>query len=76
MRAFLITLLGTYTPVMTKQVVYTYDTVTSAYITSQIDVVAAGVAGIDWLYILTAAFFLIVVYSFFRILGGVLCRTF
>lgn len=35
-----------------------------------------GVAGLDWSYIFTGILFCIVVYAFFKIIGGIICRIF
>lgn len=58
---------GTYTPVMTDVYVAGSDTVAQ--------VVASGAAGVDWPYIGRILVFCIVLYSFFRVLGGLICRS-
>lgn len=50
-------LLGDYTPV--------------TYVVDGVSVVASGSAGVDWSYIVRAAAFLLVVYSVFRLIGGI-----
>lgn len=36
--------------------------------------IPSGFAGVDWSYLVRAAVFLLVVYSLFRILGGLVCK--
>lgn len=60
LKDFLDHLLGSYTPVT-----YTADGV---------DIVAFGAAGVDWAYITRAAVFVVLIWSVFRILGGILCK--
>lgn len=70
MRAFLESILGTYTPVTYVHYVYdeSYNVVEStAYIPS-------GLAGVDWTFVFTGLAFLILLYSTLRILGGLLCK--
>lgn len=37
-------------------------------------VIPPGLAGCDWPYIVRAALFLVLIYSIFRILGGLICK--
>lgn len=37
--------------------------------------IPSGLAGVDWPYVLTALLVIITIYSIFRIIGGMLCRT-
>lgn len=67
-RDFLISILGSYEPV-TYQV---YDAATEAYV----DVVAAGFAGVDWLYVGTLALLVVVIYCVLKCLGGLICKIF
>lgn len=60
LKAFLDHLLGTYIPV--------------TYNADGVDIVALGAAGVDWPYIVRAAVFLVLLWSLFRILGGIICR--
>lgn len=69
MKDFLESILGTYEPV-------SYSTF--EYIDEQlmvIEVIPDGLAGVDWLYILSGIAFLICIYSVFRILGGLICKS-
>lgn len=57
-------ILGTYNPV-TYQVYRVTDDAQVVYDT----VVAQGLAGVDWTYVITGAFLLVTVWSVFRMLG-------
>lgn len=59
MKELVITLFGAYTPVMT----------TTA---EGVEVVASGVAGVDWPWLVGAVLFAIVLWSFFRLVGVLL----
>lgn len=60
--------LGTYTPVTyTVRLIAADGTTGGSY-----QAVAEGLAGVDWEYIFTALFLLVVVYSVFRLLGVLL----
>lgn len=56
--------IGSYTPVMTD----VYDA--SGVVVGQ--VVASGVAGVDWPWIMTSLFGLVVIYCLFKLIGGAL----
>lgn len=58
---------GEYTPVMSDVYDVASDTV--------YQVVASGAAGVDWPYIARVVVFCIVLWCFFRTLGGLLCRS-
>lgn len=58
---------GIYSPVMTDVYIAGQDAVAQ--------VVASGAAGVDWPFIGRVAIFCIVLYSFFRILGGLICNS-
>lgn len=64
MRDVIVRIFGTYSPVMTD----VFDE-TGAYVGSE---VAAGMAGVDWTYVLGVLLFAIVLWSFFRLLGVIL----
>lgn len=66
--AWVESVLGTYTPV-------TYE-VTKIIGESEIteEIVAQGIAGVDWRYVFTGLFLLVTVYSVFRLLGVLLER--
>lgn len=59
------TIFGQYTPV-TYQV---YNAATECYD----NVIAHGMAGVDWPYLLAVAGFFLVLYCILRIIGGVIC---
>lgn len=63
MRDFIDSILGTYTPMGFLNDDGTYTAL-------------SGLAGLDWSYIFTGVLFCIVVYSFFKIIGGIICRIF
>lgn len=68
MKSLIVQLFGSYTPVMTQELVpYTAADGTVAY--QLVDVVASGAAGLDWPWIMGVLLFAIVLYSMFRILG-------
>lgn len=75
MYAFLQSILGTYTPVTYLHEFAQWDDVTGQYIVLRENVIPAGLAGVDWLYILSGVAFIVVIWSIFRILGGWLCKT-
>lgn len=68
MREFLQSILGNYNPVTYTTYEYVNEVITP------IEVIPNGVAGVDWLYILSGLAFLIVIYSVFRVLGGLICN--
>lgn len=39
-------------------------------------IIPAGVAGVDWQYVLGVVLFCIIVYSLLRIVGGLICRNY
>lgn len=64
---FLSSVLGSYEPV-------TYEVYNSA--SEQYDtVIASGLAGVDWPYLAAVLVLAITVYSVFKCLGGMLCRS-
>lgn len=67
MKDLIISIFGTYEPVMSHAVAQsTVDGITSYDI---VDVVASGAAGVDWAWIAGVLLFALVLYSMFRILG-------
>ena len=66
MRDVILSIFGEYAPVMTDA--YALD---GTYLG---EVVASGFAGVDWTYVAGVLLFAIVLWCFFRLLGGVLCR--
>lgn len=67
-RDFLISVLGSYEPV-TYQV---YDAAADAYV----DVVANGLAGVDWLYVGSLFLLVVVIYCVLKCIGGLICKIF
>lgn len=59
MKQFLTTYFGEYTPVTTV----------AEIAGEQVEVVASGAAGLDWPWILGVVLFIVVMYSFLRIVG-------
>lgn len=71
---FLQSILGTYTPVTYSHVWAQWDEATQQYIELYEDVIPNGLAGVDWLYILSGLLFIVVVWSVFKLLGGLICK--
>lgn len=67
MKDLIISIFGSYEPVMTFETI-TYE-VEGALSTDTIEVVASGMAGVDWPWIMGVFLFALVLYSLFRILG-------
>lgn len=68
MKSLIVQLFGSYSPVMTHELVaYTAADGTVSY--QLVDVVASGAAGLDWPWIMGVLLFAIVLYSLFRLLG-------
>lgn len=61
MKAFLESILGSYSPV-------TYELADGS------TVIPSGLAGVDWLYVLSGVAFLLVIYCTLRVIGGMLCK--
>lgn len=70
-RNWLASVLGEYTPVTYEVTSYATDP-DLGLIQIQDEVVASGLAGVDWEYIATAALLLIAIWSVFRLLGVLL----
>lgn len=66
-------LFGSYSPVTYTFVEKVWDPVNEAFVDVVSDVVAPGLAGVDWPWLAGVALFAIVLYSVFRLIGGVLC---
>lgn len=67
MQYILASIFGTYAPVTTEVAVTEADgTITT------VTQVAAGMAGVDWPYVLGVLLFAVTLYSFFRLVGTVL----
>lgn len=67
MRDLIISIFGEYQPVMTD----VYNAVTESYDS----VVASGLAGVDWVYVLGVVGFFLVLYCVLRIIGAVISRV-
>ncbi len=70
-RDWLASVLGEYTPITYEVTQYAADP-DLGLIQIQDEVVASGLAGVDWEYIATAALLLIAIWSVFRLLGVLL----
>lgn len=68
MKDLILTLFGTYDPVMTQEAV-AVTSVDGVTVIEYVDVVASGFAGVDWPWVIGAFAFLLCLYSFFRIIG-------
>lgn len=68
MRSMIIDLFGKYTPVTYTQY-FTYTTADGYLDWDSYEVVASGLAGVDWPWVMGVLLFAIVLYSLFRILG-------
>lgn len=68
MKELLLSLFGAYSPVMTQVYITTQDADLGA-VTQSYDVVASGMAGVDWPWLLGVALFALVLWSLFRLLG-------
>lgn len=64
MREFLISVLGEYSPVV-------FETVVDG---ASVSVIPSGLAGVDWLYVLTGVLLIVCVWSVFKLLGGLICK--
>lgn len=65
MKNLIIELFGVYTPVTYMENVYD----AAGEVVNMQEVVASGVAGVDWPWVMGVILFAIVLYSLFRILG-------
>ncbi len=66
MKDLILTLFGAYEPVMTVESHVVADVVET------VEIVAPGVAGVDWPWLAGVALFAVVLYSFFRLVGVLL----
>lgn len=66
MKDLILSLFGAYEPVMTVETHVVVD------VAQTVEVVAAGVAGVDWPWVAGVLLFAIVLYSFFRLVGVLL----
>lgn len=68
MIAFIRQILGAYTPVVYQ----VWDSVKETYL----DVIPAGLAGVDFGYVIAGLAFLIVLYCTLKVLGALICKIF
>ncbi len=66
MKDLIVSLFGSYEPVMTVEPHLVGEAL------EEVPVVASGVAGVDWPWIMGVLLFAIVLYSFFRLVGVLL----
>lgn len=71
---FLESILGTYTPVTYETFQTVIDSTTGMESSVLVDVIPNGVAGVDWLYVLTGVMFIVVIGSVLKLLGGLICK--
>lgn len=71
-KSFLLSMFGSYEPV--SYTVFETVLVGEEVYTDSYEVIASGLAGVDWPWVIGALCFVICLYSFFRILGMVLGR--
>ena len=76
MISFLASILGTYSPITYSVTEMCYNPALEDIEEITYDVVPAGLAGVDWLYVLGGLLFIVVVWSVFKLLGGLICKTF
>lgn len=74
MKEFLASILGTYSPVTYLHEFAQWDDVTGQYIVMRENVIPNGLAGVDWLYVLAGLAFIVVIWSVFKLLGGLICK--
>lgn len=67
MKEMILQLFGSYAPV--TYTTYIQQEVEGTLTTEAIEVVASGLAGVDWPWLIGAVAFLLVLYSLFRLLG-------
>ena len=75
MIAFIRSLLGTYSAI-TYQVHTLIENPDGSYATYLEDIIPAGLAGVDWGFIIAGAAFLIVLYCTLKLLGALICKIF
>ena len=72
MKELIVHVFGTYSPVMSQEIIsYTVEDVTYSNV---VNVVAPGAAGVDWTWVAGVFLFAIVLWSFFRLVGLLLAR--
>lgn len=70
MRSFIDSLLGTYVPQTYEHFVTLTDGTQGLE-----NVIPDGLAGVDWSYIIAGLVFVILIYSIFRTIGGLICKS-
>ena len=78
MREFINAILGAYEPVSYVEERYVFSAEQPDVVVEMItgEIIPAGLAGVDWSYVITGLVFVVVVYCLFKTLGGMICRTF
>lgn len=74
MRALIVSIFGTYTPVTYQYEFSQWDVATEQYITMRATKIADGMAGVDWTFIAGVAIFAITLFCVLRIIGAVISR--
>lgn len=68
MKDMIVSLFGSYTPVTYTEYIY-YTAADGSVVQDFNEIVASGLAGVDWPWVMGVFLFAIVLYSLFRILG-------
>ena len=78
MRDFINGILGAYEPISYLQEQFFFSPEQPDVVVQMItaDVIPAGLAGVDWSYVISGLAFLIVLFCLFKTLGGLICRIF
>ena len=66
MKDLIVSIFGSYEPILTMETHMVGDTLET------VEVVASGMAGVDWAWLAGVVLFAIVLYSFFRLVGVLL----
>lgn len=66
MKDLIVSIFGSYEPILTTETHIVGDTLET------VEVVASGMAGVDWAWLAGVVLFAIVLYSFFRLVGVLL----
>lgn len=62
---------------MSDYISFIYDFLGEYIPVTNIDgTIPAGAAGVDWSWVISGILFVVVVYSVFKIIGGMICRIF
>lgn len=78
MRDFINGILGAYEPISYVEEHFFFSAENPDVVTEMItaNVIPAGLAGVDWSYVISGLAFLIVLFCLFKTLGGLICRIF